>query len=91
MLASVAAILPPTWPDLPMPVTTMRPAVSRHILEAFAKFSSRRVMRSPTARDSMSSTRAASDMSSLVDGLFKDGPPAGICYQTPILTFCTTT
>ena len=28
VLASVAAILPPIWPDLPMPVTTMRPRQS---------------------------------------------------------------
>ncbi len=26
VLARVAAILPPMWPDLPMPVTTMRPS-----------------------------------------------------------------
>ena len=29
VLASVAAIFPPTWPDLPMPVTTTRPRQAR--------------------------------------------------------------
>jgi hypothetical protein len=36
VLASVAAILPAMWPDLPMPVTTMRPRQSRQIRQARA-------------------------------------------------------
>jgi hypothetical protein len=35
--ASVAAILRPTWPDLPMPLTTTRPGAARMVSTACAK------------------------------------------------------
>jgi hypothetical protein len=37
VLASVAAILPATWPDLPMPVTTTRPRHARQRRQASTK------------------------------------------------------
>jgi len=40
VLASVAAILLLMWPDFPIPVTTMRPGVSRHNWQAATKLSS---------------------------------------------------
>jgi multidrug efflux pump subunit AcrB len=60
VLASVAAILPPMWPDFPMPVTTTRPVVARHSSQAAAKVLSRRCPSRLTARDSISRTRPAS-------------------------------
>ena len=42
VLASVAAILWPTWPDFPMPLTTTRPRHASRIASASAKLESRR-------------------------------------------------
>ena len=55
--ASVAAILPPIWPDLPMPVTTTRPSHASRRSAAAAKVSSIRVSRAATAAASMPITR----------------------------------
>ena len=56
VLAKVAAILPPMWPDLPMPRTTMRPVQCNMSSQACAKWSSIRATNAATARASMSST-----------------------------------
>ena len=42
VLARVAAIFPPIWPDLPMPITTMRPRQLRQMRQARAKSVPRR-------------------------------------------------
>ena len=57
VLASVAAILLPTCPDLPMPVTTMRPSQASSSRQASAKSSPRRCSSAATAWDSVASTR----------------------------------
>ena len=58
--ASVDAILPPIWPDLPMPVTTTRPVQASIKCSACTKCASRRVARLCTASASMPSTCRAS-------------------------------
>ncbi len=59
-LASVAAILRPTWPDLPMPVTTMRPRHASMSLQASAKLL-------PTRRDREASALASVSMTDTAD------------------------
>ena len=59
VLASVAAILRATWPDLPMPVTTTRPWQSRHTAHAATKRSSSRDCSATTACASMPRARRA--------------------------------
>ena len=59
VLASVEAILLATWPDLPIPLTTVRPLHARINSTARAKRSSRRADSAATAAASMSRTRRA--------------------------------
>ncbi|OBX37267.1 hypothetical protein A8U91_01625 [Halomonas elongata] len=49
VLARVAAILPPMWPDLPMPVTTTRPEQARMSSQARSKPSSICSIKAPMA------------------------------------------
>ena len=58
--ARVEAILPPTWPDLPMPVTTTRPLAAKIAATASRKGLPRRPLRADTAAASISSTCLAS-------------------------------
>ena len=53
MLASVAAILFPMWPDLPIPVTTMRPWQLRIILQASTNLLSTRSINDESAFSSV--------------------------------------
>ena len=55
VLASVAAILPPTWPDLPIPETTTRPVQASSMRQAFSNSPPRRSTRAATARASIRS------------------------------------
>ena len=55
--ASVAAILPAMWPDLPMPVTMTRPLHSRQIVQARANDASSRGSSAASARPSISMAR----------------------------------
>ena len=59
VLASVAAILPATCPDLPIPVTTTRPWQARQMRQAAAKAAPSRAPSPCTARASISSARRA--------------------------------
>ena len=85
----VAAILLPIWPDLPMPVTTMRPGVLMQRSHAAAKSALRRSRNAPTARDSISRTSPASAVSCSV--VRSSGIDALSWCQASILTFCSTT
>ena len=75
--ASVAAILRPTWPLLPMPITTTRPATSSISATARAKSSPSRRLRPSTAAASMSSVswarRSAWAGSKLMRGILSAG------------------
>ncbi len=57
--ASVAAILRPTWPLLPMPITTRRPVLCSTICTAWAKRSSTRAASPVSAAASMSKVSRA--------------------------------
>ncbi len=59
VLARVAAILRPTCPDLPMPVTITRPLQARHNRQAATNGGPRRAPRDSTARASTASARRA--------------------------------
>src|SRR6266404_9284259 len=59
VLERVAEILRPMRPDLPMPVTAMRPLQAKRTSTAFTKVLSRRAFTSCRARASISSTRRA--------------------------------
>ena len=59
VLAKVAAILQPIWPDLPMPVTIMRPRQLSKASHAMVKFSPIRWVRACTACASVSITARA--------------------------------
>jgi len=74
VLASVAAILPPMWPDLPMPSTTTRPSHASMCRQARAKLASMRAARPATASASVSMTARARRRSS---GSFTDPQAAG--------------
>ena len=58
--ASVAAILRPTWPLLPMPITTTRPRTASTAATARAKASPVRALRPRTAAASISKVSCAS-------------------------------
>ena len=71
VLASVEAILPPTWPDLPMPITTTRPRQFRSISQAAANSGPMRAASAVTACASISITERAWSMAlcgSIVNG-----------------------
>src|SRR5262249_29141988 len=57
VLASVAAILPAMWPDLPMPVTMTRPSQASSARQASAKRASSRPSSAPMPIRSLSSVR----------------------------------
>ncbi len=59
VLANVAAILRPTCPDLPMPVTITRPVHARHRRQAATNSGPSRPPSASTARASMASARRA--------------------------------
>src|SRR5262245_9855267 len=63
VLASVAAILPAMWPDLPMPVTTTRPWLCRQSRQAAAKRESSRSMSAWTAPASVARAARADSSS----------------------------
>src|SRR5210317_561268 len=89
--ASVAAILLLTCPDLPMPVTTIRPGVSMHNWQAATKSSLRRDLSESTARASMSRTLAANASSSFFVSVSGNGRPQqfhcpySICFELNVL------
>ncbi len=65
VLESVAEILRPIRPDLPIPVTATRPLQARSTSTAFAKVASSRALTSSMARASIASTlRAVSRLTS---------------------------
>ena len=68
VLASVAAILRPTCPDLPMPVTTTRPLQARHRRQAATKAAPTRSCRASRARVSIASARRAAATSGRIVG-----------------------
>ena len=69
VLASVAAILPATCPDLPMPVTTTRPWQARHTRQACANAAPSLAVSASTARASMASARRAEASSCSSSGI----------------------
>ena len=69
--ASVAAILRPTWPLLPMPITTTRPRTSRILRTASTKLAPDALLEAEHGRASMSKVmraRASIASGSAVEG-----------------------
>ncbi len=59
VLASVAAIFPAMWPDLPMPLTMTRPSQAKSARQAAAKCASRRLLSAAIPACSLARVRRA--------------------------------